>query len=315
MPAWLHDALGRFLGAPFDPDLRLYWGWLVGFGLVAAVVWFRGERRRHPERTLLGWLSHRDLWGRRSTRLDAKVLAAGLLLQPAKHVSGWFGVAAVGTWVVLGLDSLFPAWEGATWSGWMAGLYALLLLLANDFAMYWNHRLHHRVPALWAFHAVHHSADVLTPLTAYRKHPIYDATRTLLRALTAGPIQGLVAFAFAGQGQFLELLGINALWALFLAANSNLRHSRVPLRYGRVLGRILSSPSQHHLHHSSAPEHRDCNFATVFSLWDVLFDTLRLPTGDEQLRYGLPDGPSHHTLFDAWIRPFADSFQSLRRTS
>ena len=30
----------------------------------------------------------------------------------------------------------------------------------------------HRVPALWEFHKVHHSAEVLTPLTEWRQHPL-----------------------------------------------------------------------------------------------------------------------------------------------
>jgi len=37
----------------------------------------------------------------------------------------------------------------------------------------------HQVPVLWAIHKVHHSAEVLTPLTRYREHflagPIWAA--------------------------------------------------------------------------------------------------------------------------------------------
>ena len=34
----------------------------------------------------------------------------------------------------------------------------LIIMLITDFAQYWLHRAFHRVPALWRFHAVHHSA-------------------------------------------------------------------------------------------------------------------------------------------------------------
>src|ERR1039458_8498353 len=32
--------------------------------------------------------------------------------------------------------------------------------------------LFHAIPALWEFHKVHHSAEVLTPLTEMRTHPV-----------------------------------------------------------------------------------------------------------------------------------------------
>jgi sterol desaturase/sphingolipid hydroxylase (fatty acid hydroxylase superfamily) len=30
----------------------------------------------------------------------------------------------------------------------------------------------HRIPVLWEFHKVHHSAEVLTPISLYRAHPV-----------------------------------------------------------------------------------------------------------------------------------------------
>src|SRR4029079_2705745 len=39
---------------------------------------------------------------------------------------------------------------------WVVQLIAIMLL--TDLAQYWLHRAFHRVPFLWGFHAVHHSA-------------------------------------------------------------------------------------------------------------------------------------------------------------
>src|SRR5438094_778580 len=46
------------------------------------------------------------------------------------------------------------------------------LFLALEFAYWFDHYLSHKVPLLWEFHRVHHSAEVLTPFTNSRVHPI-----------------------------------------------------------------------------------------------------------------------------------------------
>ena len=47
------------------------------------------------------------------------------------------------------------------------------LFLAYELGYWLNHYVPHRVPFLWEFHKVHHSATVLTPLTNFRVHPVY----------------------------------------------------------------------------------------------------------------------------------------------
>ncbi|MGZ3305953.1 MAG: sterol desaturase family protein, partial [Asticcacaulis sp.] len=39
------------------------------------------------------------------------------------------------------------------------------LFLAYDFAYWLDHYIKHKVPFLWEFHRVHHTAEVLSPLT------------------------------------------------------------------------------------------------------------------------------------------------------
>ena len=50
--------------------------------------------------------------------------------------------------------------------------YTLAVVLAIDLAVWLTHYLQHKVVVLWQFHQVHHSAEVLTPMTVYRMHPV-----------------------------------------------------------------------------------------------------------------------------------------------
>lgn len=306
----MNEALQRVLAAPLDPGGRLFWGWLLGAFALAAAVWVAGERRRH-EQGFLSWLFAPRLWLHPSTFVDLQVGVARLALAPGRWFAGWVGVAMAAHGVALALDLTVGPRPLAEITPVMAGLYALALLLANDLAMYLNHRLHHAVPVLWRFHALHHSAEVLTPLTSLLHHPVYDVSRMLLRAAIAGPLMGVVAWLWTGAALPLQILGVNALRVAFLASTSNLRHSHVPLRFGPILGRVFSSPSQHHLHHSRAPADHNCNYGVIFALWDAALGTLKLPQSGESWAFGLDGEVPHRNLVDAWLRPFAEARRLL----
>jgi len=48
----------------------------------------------------------------------------------------------------------------------------LVLFLAYEIGYWVDHYLKHRITFLWEFHKLHHTAEVLTPLTNFRNHPI-----------------------------------------------------------------------------------------------------------------------------------------------
>ena len=56
----------------------------------------------------------------------------------------------------------------------------IVVVLSADFASYCYHNLMHRIPWLWEFHKVHHSAAILTPLTGQRAHLAEIVLRTLV---------------------------------------------------------------------------------------------------------------------------------------
>ncbi len=47
-------------------------------------------------------------------------------------------------------------------------IITVMLFLAYELGYWFNHWLSHKVPLLWEFHKVHHTAEVLTPLTNFR---------------------------------------------------------------------------------------------------------------------------------------------------
>jgi sterol desaturase/sphingolipid hydroxylase (fatty acid hydroxylase superfamily) len=66
----------------------------------------------------------------------------------------------------------------------------ILLFLAYELGYWLNHYLSHRIPFLWEFHKVHHSATVLTPLTNFRVHPVYMCIFLNILALFIGTANG-----------------------------------------------------------------------------------------------------------------------------
>ena len=58
------------------------------------------------------------------------------------------------------------------WSDWPLLAQALIILLVTDVMMYWIHRIFHRTPFIWKFHAIHHSSRQVDWLSTSRFHPL-----------------------------------------------------------------------------------------------------------------------------------------------
>ncbi len=85
-------------------------------------------------------------------------------------------------------------------------------MFATDFVQYWVHRAFHRVPALWRFHAVHHSAKSMDWMAGARMHFLEII---VLRGLTAIPMFTLGFEAVAIQTYLL----IVYFYSAFIHAN------------------------------------------------------------------------------------------------
>lgn len=194
-------------------------------------------------------------------------------------------------WVDLGVDGLPLAGLRAWNAGLPLWVQIVLVVLLCDLGIYWGHRLQHRVGFLWRFHRVHHTAEHLDWIAAYREHPLDNLyTRTIenLPALLLGFPLELIA----------GLIVFRGLWGLFIHSNANL--SLGPFKY------VLGSPKLHHWHHA-VDRSNACNFANLMPLMDVIFGTYHEPRG-MPAAYGVADEISHNyfaqllqPLMPAWL--------------
>ena len=260
-----------------DPSKRVYWLYLVTSAVIA-VLYLAGNLKK---------LSHAFsamIWWHPSARLDYAYFVISFAIKALLVFPLVVSAGEVTRLVYTALASHLEYVESELSYESTMVLYTLALFLVSDFTRYWLHRLLHSVPLLWRFHKVHHSARVLNPLTFYRVHPIENILFGFRYALSAGVVTGVFVFLF-GSLEMIDLLGVNALVVAFLALGSNLRHSHVALAFPTWVERVVSSPSQHQLHH--AQQTMNTNYGGALSLWDSLFGTLALSSRTKRSRFGL----------------------------
>jgi sterol desaturase/sphingolipid hydroxylase (fatty acid hydroxylase superfamily) len=193
-------------------------------------------------------------------------------------------------------------------------LYAMVSLLCYDFVFFALHYSMHKIPALWAIHKVHHSAEVLTPLTRSREHflagPIWAGGSAFSFAFAAG----IFAYLFNGGITQATVLGAG-FFSFIFGLTGAFRHYHIQLHYPRWLSNWIQSPAMHHTHHSYLKKHWDTNMAAVTSIYDRLFGTLYIPEKDEYTPWGI--GPStQHEYRSFWQNtagPFRDWYKMLNK--
>jgi sterol desaturase/sphingolipid hydroxylase (fatty acid hydroxylase superfamily) len=84
---------------------------------------------------------------------------------------------------------------------------SIFVALAGDFAYYCYHYLAHRSSFFWEFHKVHHSADVLTPMTVYRSHPLDLLLSMSVATVMLGFTTGIWIYLFGNQVSLLSIYG------------------------------------------------------------------------------------------------------------
>lgn len=185
----------------------------------------------------------------------------------------------------------------------------LATLLALDFGLFVTHWLHHKIPPLWAFHAVHHSAPEMTPLSASRVHPAEFFANRLISSVTAGLLLGVWRAAVQPQLTAATILGTHLAFFVFQAWFASARHSSVPISFG-PLERMFVSPRMHQLHHSTDPAHYDRNFGTILSVWDAMFGFQLRQFPHEGVRFGV-NGMDGDSLSDTLFRPCVRAVRSV----
>lgn len=159
---------------------------------------------------------------------------------------------------------------------WIVQFVAVLVL--SDLFQYWYHRLFHKVPFLWGFHAVHHSAPAMDWLAGARMHFVEVV---LLRGVTSLP---LFTLGFA-PSVMQAYIGFVYVWSSLLHANLKGDFN--------MLGHWIATPRFHHWHHGLEQEAVDVNFAIHLPILDKLFGTFHMPEGRWPQDYGVPEQVPH----------------------
>jgi sterol desaturase/sphingolipid hydroxylase (fatty acid hydroxylase superfamily) len=317
MESSINALAGRLLEpllSPLDPSRRIYWLYLASALLIAAAVslWGRGTSDMASRKNVIAYLFPRDLYRHRSTRLDClffyvNAVLGGMILAPLVGAPAVAGLVAD----AVGGRNLTPEPAGL----WAYMALTLATVTAMDLALYIGHYLQHRVPLLWEFHKVHHSAEILTPMTAFRVHPVDDALTLTLTASFAGAAQGAFHVWFGTGIAEIEVLGVNAVLFAWYVLGFNLRHSHVWLAYPVWLSHVLVSPAQHQIHHSREPRHFDKNLGFIFAFWDAAVGTLYVPRSRESFAFGLAGGEHAHyrSATALYVRPFRNLWATQSR--
>ncbi len=140
-----------------------------------------------------------------------------------------------------------------------------LVLVIGEIGFYWGHRLSHKIPLLWRFHQVHHSAEALDWLVNTRAHPI---DMVFIRLCGLVPLYVLGLGSQGAATAVLLLVVWNTAWNFFI-------HANIRWRFG-WLESVVATPAFHHWHHTRF-DHIDHNYASTLPWLDRVFGTWYVP--------------------------------------
>ncbi len=284
-----------------DQESEKFWIFLLSAFAVASGIYFWRyyATQGFSFKKLFGFIAPPSIYFHKSAVVDykfflvSKILGSFIVFDTLIISAGLMGSYSASL-----LQHTFGPVEPQLEAGVSARItYSVVLVLAVDLGLFISHYLQHNVPFFWEFHKVHHSAEVLTPITTYRFHPmdlILDGTFT---GLLGGVVVGFGSVFYSGLAE-ITILNISVImfaWNL----TANLRHSHIWLSFGWVLSHVFCSPAMHQIHHSYADRHLDKNLGFVFSLWDYVAGTLYVPRVRENLTWGLRN-QEHQEYSSVW---------------
>ncbi len=162
--------------------------------------------------------------------------------------AGWAQTNGIGlfNWVAL------P--EPLTW---------IIVIIAMDFAIYWQHRASHSWGWFWSLHRLHHADTDFDLTTGLRFHPgealVSMAYKSACAVLLGAPPEAMLAFE------------------LYITAGSLFEHAniRLPNRIERALQGLWVTPATHIVHHDAEGDGHRHNYSFAIAIWDRLFGTWR----------------------------------------
>jgi len=174
-----------------------------------------------------------------------------------------------------------------------AAAHVAAILLGLDLVYYLGHRAVHALPALWRFHAIHHTDLDLDVTTSVRHHPG--------EALLFGAVTGLAGALLGATPGEIAFYGALA-FGVQLVAHANLA---LPPRLESALGLFLVTPRFHRFHHSRDERESGSNFGEVFTIWDRLLGTVAASPARGPAAFGVTRflAPRYQTLGWMLLQP------------
>jgi sterol desaturase/sphingolipid hydroxylase (fatty acid hydroxylase superfamily) len=278
-------------------------------------AWQRHKRgRRIRLRTILRALFPERILRSRSNEADIGYLFFNVFVFSV--VFGWsiLSYQLVSNGIIAGLAAILgPVSPSALPPYVTRSAVTVMLFLAYELGYWFHHWLCHKVPVLWEFHKAHHTAEVLTPLTNFRVHPVDIWLFANILACSAAVANGLGKFMFGETAYQYAFSDTNIILVLFIHAYVHLQHTHMWISFRGLAGRIFISPAHHQVHHSANPKHFNKNFGSCLALWDWMFGTLYVPgKAREPLTFGFADHPDAHTVKGELVAPLINAIDHLK---
>jgi sterol desaturase/sphingolipid hydroxylase (fatty acid hydroxylase superfamily) len=206
---------------------------------------------------LLSHFQHRNYYTLKGTLTNIYLAFICVCLDVAMRAL-WFAVLAF-------VYTLHPWQISNPWFYWPS------LLIAQDLAFYFLHRVDHSCRLFWAVHVTHHSSEEFNLTVGFRP----SVLQPLYRFAWFCP---LALFGYKPEDIML-MYSITQIYGVLI-------HTQYVGKLG-FLEWFLATPSHHRVHHGSNPQYLDKNLGMVFIIWDRIFGTFAAET--ELVRYGLAD--------------------------
>jgi sterol desaturase/sphingolipid hydroxylase (fatty acid hydroxylase superfamily) len=297
----LHSELWPWL----DPGSRLYYLNLLS-ALIITVLFLSLVRLKNSEKKSDSFLSlktikahFKNYWFHPSAQVDYQIYALNALLKVFLFAPVLGLSLYISMYTIKGLYLISPDFEPRQGSVFLFFLATIFAFIWDDFLRFYHHYLMHKVNWMWQLHKTHHSAEVLTPITLFRTHPLESLQGTVRNSLSFGVSGGLFMFLFSGQVELTTLFGVNIFGFLFNSLSGNLRHSQIPISFG-WFENVLISPKQHQIHHSNQVIHFNKNFGVALSCWDKMFGSFLRSENETIKGFGVSGVKSDHLLTVLW---------------
>lgn len=313
------ERITEVVSYPLNSNSRLFWIYLFASGIFAYFVYMQTWGKNRDARPgFLSFLFPKKVWENPSAWLDLRYFVFNELTAKFLYVS----LLGTTTFFVFQLltgstEMVSFAWDEMWTAKGMAISFGYLLLAVaiGDFMAFYIHYLQHKIPYLWEFHKVHHSPEVMHPISNFREHPIDNIAYSIGIGAAYGALMAAISLLFGYIPRPPEVLGTPLVFFLFNIGGYHLRHSHVWLRWKGRWSMVFPSPAHHHVHHSCHPDHLDKNFAFMLPVWDVIFKTYEMPEDDRDVKFGIYGAKEQEytTIWKIYSLPFKKVWKRLKK--